>query len=376
MTAAVSATPPNHTVHRRLLVEVGTGATSEAGLDAIVVPNGRAGHTLEHTWAVAREIGAPVLLLCSHDANAAQAVLAAKKAGARAFAIDADQVPDDVLPRFATTRLLRHHGLLGGANTSVKRNLGLLVAGLAGWQRVLFLDDDITLLRPADLREAAGLLGRYAAVGLPNTGMPDNSVVCHAYRESGGPQDTFVGGGALVVGHHCFDSFFPDVYNEDWFFLLDDTGLRPTALTGSAYQAVYNPYDLVRAESEELGDTLAEGVYFLLGQGLRPADATETYWQMFLESRRAFIRTALRQVRAAVGLDPGKRGAMIEALRCALRRNEERLTPELCAAFVRAWHEDRATWGAHLANLHERHEGGGVEGAFGTLGIAELVLRS
>ncbi|QYN17421.1 hypothetical protein [Amycolatopsis sp. DSM 110486] len=375
MTTAVGA-PAQHTTHRRLLAEVGAGRTPEAELDAIVVPNGRDEHALDHTWTIARELDAPVLLLCSQKASADRVALAAKKAGVRAFAIDTDGLPPGVMPRFAASQLLWEHELLRGADTSLKRNLGLLVAGLANWQRVLFLDDDITLPRPADLREASGLLGAHAAVGLTNTGMPDNSVVCHAYRESGGRQDTFVGGGALVVGERCFDSFFPDLYNEDWFFLLGDRRLRPTALTGTAHQAEYDPYNQIRAESEELGDTLAEGVYGLLDQGLGLEAATEGYWTSFLEVRRNFIRAAMLQVQVAAGLDPDRRDNMVEALRTALHRNEEMITPKLCADFLRAWQEDRVTWCAHVAGLHDQHVTGGVDAAFQTLGIAELVLRS
>ncbi|MGW4489292.1 hypothetical protein ACWEOE_36335, partial [Amycolatopsis sp. NPDC004368] len=374
MTTAVGA-PAQLPTHRRLVAEVGAGTTPEVALDAIVVPNGRDEHALVHVWDIARELEVPVLLLCSHAASADRVVLSAKTAGVQAFAIDTDGLPEHVMPRFATTELLRVNGLLRGADTSLKRNLGLLVAGLARWDRVLFLDDDITLPRPADLLEAAGLLGEYAAVGLNNIGMPDNSVVCHAYRESGGWQDTFVGGGALVVGERCLDSFFPDIYNEDWFFLLGDNGLRRTALTGSAFQADYDPYNLIRAENEELGDTLAEGVYALLDRGLGLRAATEGYWADFLVQRRNFIRKAMLQVQEANGLDPARRDNMIEALRTALRQSENVLKPQLCASYLRAWQEDRATWCAHVAELHEQHAADGVDGAFRTLGITGLVQQ-
>ena len=53
-------------------------------------------------------------------------------------------------------------------------------------------------------------------------------MVCHAIRDTGGKQGTFVGGGALAVAVDRVDSFFPDIYNEDWFYLLRDDGrLRP-----------------------------------------------------------------------------------------------------------------------------------------------------
>ena len=69
---------------------------------------------------------------------------------------------------------------------------------IAGWSRVLFLDDDMVRLKKADIAEAATRLGTCNAVGLSRAGFPDNSVVCHAYRRCGGDQDGFAGAGALA----------------------------------------------------------------------------------------------------------------------------------------------------------------------------------
>jgi len=61
-------------------------------------------------------------------------------------------------------------------------------------KRVVFLDDDIRVPDPADLGKAVSLLGTHAAVGLGIGGFPDNSMVCRAFREAGGRQETFIGG--------------------------------------------------------------------------------------------------------------------------------------------------------------------------------------
>ncbi|WP_051166122.1 hypothetical protein [Amycolatopsis orientalis] len=379
MTATVAA-PAQHTTHQRLLHHVAAEDAPQARLDAIVVPNGRPAAYLKHAFRAAREVDATLLLLCSKNARASDAVLAAKRAGVRVRAIDTDEAAGlGAVPPFETSKLLqkRANRMLRRADTSFKRNLGVLVADLAGWQRILFLDDDIDLPRPGDLRAAAGLLDDYAAVGLANTGMPDNSVVCHAYRESGGQQDTFVGGGALAVGRDAFSSFFPDIYNEDWFFLLSDTGLRATAVTGTAHQGDYDPYrDTVRARSEELGDTLAEGIYCLLDNGLGIADANAAYWADFLESRRTFIRTTLRQVKEAPHLTGAYEERMIAALKAACGRSML-IEPDLCVAYLRAWQEDRETWQTHLLSLRARHgSAGDPDAAFDTLGISETVQKS
>src|SRR5437016_6213547 len=70
-------------------------------------------------------------------------------------------------------------------DVSLKRNIGLAVARMAGWQRLMFLDDDIVVEEPDHIRKAGALLGTFGAVGLANNGFPDNSVVCHANRAAG-----------------------------------------------------------------------------------------------------------------------------------------------------------------------------------------------
>jgi len=124
------------------------------------------------------------------------------------------------------------------------------------------------------LSPAAGLLSTYNAVGLSIGGFPDNSVVCHAYRDVGGSQQSFIGGGALAVVLSRNHSFFPKIYNEDWFYLLDaEKGLQPLAVTGAVRQSPYDPYrSPERARAEEFGDVLAEGVFWLLDQRRSVAD--------------------------------------------------------------------------------------------------------
>ncbi|WIV53042.1 hypothetical protein [Amycolatopsis nalaikhensis] len=261
----------HHHSHKNLLTSVEAGEAPQAGLDAIIVPNGRPAAYLKEAIGAAGRNNAHLLLLCSIRADASSAALEAKRAGVRVTAVDTDLLPGWLVPTFATDKLLRGGDFHRRVDTSLKRNLGLLIALLAGWERILFLDDDIVLPDPGDLTAAAGLLGEHPVVGLRNAGMPDNSVVCHALRDAGAPQDTFIGGGALAVGEAAFGSFFPNIYNEDWFFLLDGRRLRPTAVTGTAMQRPYDPYrDPRRARGEEARRHPGRGCLRLAGQRLRP----------------------------------------------------------------------------------------------------------
>jgi hypothetical protein len=254
----------------------------------------------------------------------------------------AQYVPDKIFPRLAS---------YPRTDLSAKRNLGLLLSRLAGWRSVMFLDDDITELNPDDVRRASGLLDTHNAVGFHVHGFPDNSVVCHAYRDAGGGQQSFVGGGALVVQMKRNRSFFPEIYNDDWFFLLDgDKGLQSTAITGRVVQYPYDPFRPDRARAEEFGDVLAEGMYWLLDQQLSIAEADKAYWTAYLGLRKEFIERVRYMVEAASALDDAEKARRIDALRGSLGRLAL-ITPGLCVSYLRAWQADQQAWRRHIEGL-------------------------
>ena len=234
---------------------------------------------------------------------------------------------------------------------AAKRNLGLVLSRLLGWSRIMFLDDDITKLNQDDVRRASGLLDPHIAVGLHVCGFHDHSVVCHAYRDAGGSQQSFIGGGALVVQAERTRSFFPEIYNDDWFFLLDgDKWLQPVAVTGRVEQYPYDPFRPERARMEEFGDVLAEGIYWLLDQDLSVDQADQKHWTTFLGIRKQFIEHVLDMVARAPDLDPVDRGRRTAALRESLGRLKL-ITPELCENYIRAWRADQRAWQGHIDGL-------------------------
>ncbi|MFB9322243.1 hypothetical protein [Cryptosporangium minutisporangium] len=121
------------------------------------------------------------------------------------------------------------------SDVSRKRNLALLLARASGVRRLLFLDDDVAVPDRGDVRRATGGLDQgFTTVGLPVGQFPDHSVVCHAHRLAGGAQDGFIGAGALLVDPQRITSFFPDIYNEDWLFILDEVAAGAVATVGRA----------------------------------------------------------------------------------------------------------------------------------------------
>jgi len=335
--------------HRDLVSIVEPSHAFSSKIDAIIVPSARPSNCLTEAARLARDLKCHLVVLCSRAANRDEALSFISGVAPGISVIAIDMPPAEVHPAvdFATSRQLVDTALHRVGDTSLKRNLGLLLARTAGWRRILFLDDDIQIDDAADIRRAGNLLDSHAAVGLAIGGFPDNSVVCHAHREAGGEQDTFIGGGALVVNVAATTSFFPNVYNEDWFFLLDAGGLRPITITGIARQQQYDPFaDPERARSEEFGDVLAEGLMALLDVGRPISDADADYWVSYIDTRRRLIAAA-RPSPSRPDADLERDERICASLDAALASLSS-ITPELCVDYLRAWHSDLEGWQAML----------------------------
>lgn len=309
-------------------------------VDAVIVPSGREAGHLRAAAELADELGSPLVALCSAASRAAGvAEHVAHRPDLRWHAVD---VPDGH----------RHHllpgrphspGRGGRAALSHKRNIGLLLARMLGWETVLFLDDDIRDLDADQIMLSAGGLGPASAVGMAVPGWPDNSVVCHANRLGGGDQSVFVGGSALLVDARADDlGHFPVVYNEDWLFLHDAMAAGRVRREGEVTQLPYDPFrDPRRGYLEEFGDTIAEGLVAHLEDGGRAVPLDPGFWADFLARRAAFVRRTAARVAAA---DPSPRcAAALRALAAAAARTAE-IRPAHCVGFLREWRADRDTW--------------------------------
>ena len=318
-------------------------------LDAIVVPAARKADKLKTAAELAASADMLLVVLASRDCHVVEAsALVASIQGCRALIVG---IPSDFrndLLSFQTSDP-SFPDLKAGRNSdlSLKRNLGLLLARLMRWEKIMFLDDDIFGVTLTDLAKIASQLDSHQVTGLISRSFPDNSVVCHANRLSGRDQDIFVTGAALGV--NCAEKpldFFPDIYNEDWLFFATHAVQGQVISVGTARQQPYKPFaDPNRAVMEEFGDLIAEGLYALFNDGQSLDAATEAYWHDFMKARGKLIERLaedlyLIETHEAVQayesmLHAGKQLASIEA--------------EDCVRFVRAWRYDRGAF-ARTAN--------------------------
>jgi hypothetical protein len=358
--------------HRKLVSrteqrELATGLE----LDAIIVPASRPAQNLEQAIALARVARCTLLILCSRRAVPAEVRrLLAQRSANEAIVID---LPDDYHHELLDFRALASiRDDLPAAcsyrvtDLSMKRNLGLLLARMLGWRRVFFLDDDIGNIDPADLHNTVSMLGLFSAAGMRVTHYPDNSVVCHAYRMTGGIQDVFITGAALAVDCQQNTGFFPDIYNEDWLFFYDDASAgRLGSSLGEATQLDYNPFaDPWRAAGQEFGDVLAEGLYALLDSGKDAERATREYWRSFLDGRRRVFDAINRRSDIA---RPEIREELLRAVEAARECSAE-LSPELFERYVRLWRQDLRDWKQRVTRICPMP----LDAALRTLGLAQV----
>jgi hypothetical protein len=348
-------TTDHHGSHRSL-IRPADESTPLGKVDAIFVATARPVAYLKEAAAAALSLGCPLVTLHSRKWTNAFAAAAYLHRDLDLIAID---IPDRArlrLPELETSQLLAGKIFERRTDLSTKRNLALMLSHKLRWKRIVFLDDDIRVPDPRDLSRAAGLLDAHMAVGLRIGGFADNSVVCHAFRDAGGNQETFIGGGALAVEMTQNRSFFPNIYNDDWFFVLDaGKRLQPVATVGEVLQYPYDPYRVERARAEEFGDVLAEGIFWLLDQGKPASDGDLQHWQDFLAHRKRFIGQVRSMVASRTRIDSAERARMDEALTAAIGRCE-RITPKLCVDYMKALATDQERWQCHIQQIERQPE--------------------
>jgi hypothetical protein len=318
-------------------------------VDAIVVPTIHSADSLSFATSLAKELGAYLLVLCSGDSSVAEmnAFFAKEACQGTALYIPLNYT-HPLLDGFATSTF--PEALYGRINndTSLKRNLALIFGRLANWRNIFYLDDDINGVNHGELDQAAAMLSGHSAVGFRVIDFPDNSVVRHAQRLTGVDPGVWLSGGALAVNLMDNGGFFPNIYNEDWFFLYDSPSTRYAV--ADAKQQPYDPFcNSVRAASEEFGDTIAEGIVRMRASGLDCSAANEADWHGILAERQRLIDDLQSWLKVSDVAEP-LRGMALKALMIARTRHEN-ITAKACHGYIEAWRRDVALWQDRLERL-------------------------
>lgn len=331
----------------------GSGRVGRADLDAVVVQASRTADNLEHVVALAQAAQCWLVVLCSLETRASEVgQLFADKEFTKGVAVDISADYRHPLLAFGSSDLARSAKSVcvnPNGDLSTKRNLGLLLARMLGWSRIFYMDDDVRGVSLADLRATVSMLDRYRSVGMRVTDFADNSVVCHANRATGADQDVFVSGSVLAINCQQPFGFFPEIYNEDWLFFYDDVREGRLGWSGrDVTQLSYDPFENVRrAEHQEFGDVLAEGLYALLHVGSGVTDATVGYWNKFLATRKEVLEQIIRR---ADSVTPEIGQNIVRAVQTAMLCLMQ-IQPKLFDDYIGAWRHDLDSWTARLKTV-------------------------
>src|SRR3954447_20345971 len=135
--------------HSRLLRKAGTPVSLDrpkpGRLNALIIPMSRPASSLDRLIALSARTGTLLVVICSKQAKADQvAARVARTQGARALLIDITEGYElDAQPTRTSAEQFRAASGDRKNDLSLKRNIGLLLARLCGWNKILFLDDDI-----------------------------------------------------------------------------------------------------------------------------------------------------------------------------------------------------------------------------------------
>ncbi|MGA5298877.1 hypothetical protein ACPCHT_03060 [Nucisporomicrobium flavum] len=373
MNGRAAPRPAHHRAdHDRLLRRLDWGPVGRApgrALDAIIVPASRRAQRLGPLVDLASDCGTTLVVLASHDCviEDVAALVASRPSNARVVLAEVPlEAGHDPLRLATSAEGVRALSGDRSSNLSLKRNVGLLLARYRGWQKIMFVDDDIVGITRDQVARVVHHLETNRFAGFKTLDYPDNSVVCHASRLAGRPQGIFVSGAALGVntaGDRPLE-VFPDVYNEDWFAFADEARRTGVAHVGNIRQLEFNPFDdPLRAKVEEFGDLVAEGLYALFTDGGGLPRATARYWERCIDERRTLIAQIRRQLK---GRETHQAVQAAKSLQEASHQLDH-ITPEDCVRFLGVWQEDRARFERWSRAAHGR--GYDYRAAFDALGL-------
>jgi hypothetical protein len=137
-------------------------------------------------------------------------------------------------------------------------------------------------------------------------------------------------------------------------------------------QKKFDPFAKVeRARGEEFGDTLAEGLFWLLDDHLPLSRADHDYWEGFLWRRSHFIERLLVRVERVIE-EAGLKARVVASLSAARDIHAE-ITADLCTEYVRRWRSDLDSW---RQLIDDTPTGLGIDRALDYLGLSGVAHRT
>jgi hypothetical protein len=217
----------------------------------------------------------------------------------------------------------------------LKRSFALIHAIMQRYQKILLIDDDIRPEAANYLTIGANCLERFSIAGCFVDDFIDTSVVGHLECDAGEDVYAFISGSFLFLRPSIALGFFPCIYNEDWLFMIPHVLNDSICSFGTVHQRAFDPFENVtKAEFQEFGDIIAEGLYSLIESRKYESRFDLSVWRHVLAERHKVLISLRKRL-----VQPQHERIILAALAA-----NQRILPEDCQKFVKDWEADKMRW--------------------------------
>ncbi len=221
----------------------------------------------------------------------------------------------------------------------MKRNFALWYSKNKPYERVLLVDDDIRGLTQAKLNLGSKYLEEYIIAGCFVDDFPDTSVVGHLELMYGTNEYMFLSGSFLYINVVKARGFFPNIYNEDWLFMLDHILDHSICSFGTIQQIPYNPFnDKKRALFQEFGDIISDGLYKLISEKKYDLRYNYRVWKEIIVERRQLLELFKQHFKQQT----------YQQLINTIINVSVTITPDDCLTFIEDRETDTTAWRSFL----------------------------
>jgi hypothetical protein len=179
----------------------------------------------------------------------------------------------------------------GQWNLGYARNHAILLAFRAGLDKMLLLDDDITIDNLEFLNKIFSSLDHHDVVGSQIIGMPDDSILGHIASKVKIEHKRLYSGGCLACKVSNVNEHFINVYNEDWIWQYIYLPHRTHTLVGQVHHKMFDPFDGWQQKMlfQETGELLVDGL-----ENASPAEFFELlnkpeFWEQEIQERKRYL---------------------------------------------------------------------------------------
>lgn len=186
----------------------------------------------------------------------------------------------------------QNHPILGDVtwNLGIARNFALDHSITMGYEKVLFIDDDISDINDRKIEEGFSVLNKDSFVSCILKGVEDNSIIGHIAKHVGviDDGDKMLSGGLLFFSPASISKRFYNVYNEDWIIQLLEKKKKQIILQYTVRHNVdqHVNWSLDQVIFQELGELIVEGLL----ENEYALSMDYLFWDVIIEKRIKFIQ--------------------------------------------------------------------------------------